>query len=96
LRTNYYSDKKKNKFNFDIARKYMPCLREQSHYTLTFDLNFLEAVFIGGNVELARQIYTNQGGFFDACQEGKLEKADAEWRKSDRQSDIEPYEHSFL
>ncbi|MCL2527763.1 MAG: hypothetical protein FWE42_05010, partial [Defluviitaleaceae bacterium] len=40
--------------------------------------------------------YANQGGFFDACQEGKLEKADAEWRKSDRQSDIEPYEHSFL
>ena len=45
---------------------------------------------------MARQIYANQGGFFDACQEGKLEKADAEWRKSDRQSDIEPYEHSFL
>ncbi|MCL2527410.1 MAG: hypothetical protein FWE42_03240, partial [Defluviitaleaceae bacterium] len=41
-------------------------------------------------------IYANQGGFFDACQEGKLEKADAEWRKSDRQCDIEPYEHSFL
>ncbi|MCL2527836.1 MAG: hypothetical protein FWE42_05380 [Defluviitaleaceae bacterium] len=53
-------------------------------------------MFIGGNVELARQIYTNQEGFFDACQEGKLEKADAEWRKSDRQCDIEPYEHSFL
>jgi len=56
----------------------------------------LEAVFIGGNVELARQIYANQEGFFDACQEGKLEKADAEWCKSDRQGDIEPYEHSFL
>ncbi|MCL2528427.1 MAG: hypothetical protein FWE42_08405 [Defluviitaleaceae bacterium] len=53
-------------------------------------------MFIGGNVELAWQIYANQGGFFDACQEGKLEKANAEWRKSDRQSDIEPYEHSFL
>ena len=53
-------------------------------------------MFIGGNVELAWQIYANQGGFFDACQEGKLEKADAEWRKSDRQGDIEPYEHSFL
>jgi len=53
-------------------------------------------VFIGGNVELARQIYANQGGFFDACQEGKLEKANAEWCKSDRQGDIEPYEHSFL
>ncbi|MCL2527866.1 MAG: hypothetical protein FWE42_05535, partial [Defluviitaleaceae bacterium] len=38
----------------------------------------------------------NQGGFFDACQEGKLEKANAEWCKSDRQGDIEPYEHSFL
>jgi len=52
-------------------------------------------VFIGGNVELARQIYANQGGFFDACQKGKLEKANAEWCKSDRQGDIEPYEHSF-
>ena len=45
---------------------------------------------------MARQIYANQEGFFDTCQEGKLEKADAEWRKSDRQCDIEPYEHSFL
>jgi len=53
-------------------------------------------VFIGGNVELARRIYANQGGFFDACQKGKLEKADAEWCKSDRQGDIEPYEDSFL
>ncbi|MCL2528567.1 MAG: hypothetical protein FWE42_09145 [Defluviitaleaceae bacterium] len=53
-------------------------------------------MFIGGNVELVRQIYTNQGGFFDACQEGKLEKTDAEWCKSDHQGDIEPYEHSFL
>jgi len=58
-------------------------------------LPFLEAVFIGGNGGLARQIFANQGGFFDACQEGKLEKVDEEWQKSDRQGDIESYEHSF-
>jgi len=52
-------------------------------------------VFIGGNGGLTRQIFANRGGFFDACQEGKLEKADEEWQKSDRQGDVESYEHSF-
>jgi len=27
----------------------------------------LEAVFIGGNIELARQIFANQGDVFAAC-----------------------------
>jgi len=56
----------------------------------------LEAVFIGGNIELARQIFTNLGDVFAACQEGKQEKVDDEWWKFDRQGDIESYEHSFL
>ena len=45
---------------------------------------------------MARQIYANQGGIFAACQEGKQEKVDAEWRKSDRQGGVESYEYSFL
>jgi len=56
----------------------------------------LEAVFIGFNIELARQIFANQGDVFAACQEGKQENVDDEWRKSDRQGDIKSYEHSFL
>jgi len=53
-------------------------------------------VFIGFYIELAWQIFANLGGVFAACQEGKQEKADDEWRKSDRQGDIKSYEHSFL
>ena len=45
---------------------------------------------------MTRQIFANQGDVFAACPQGKQEKVDAEWRKSDRQGDIESYEHSFL
>ena len=45
---------------------------------------------------MARQIYANQGDIFAACQEGKQEKVDAEWCKSDHQGGVESYEYSFL
>jgi len=35
---------------------------------------YLEAVFIGGNDDLARQIFVNQGGFFDACKKASKKK----------------------
>jgi len=45
---------------------------------------------------LARQFFANLGGVFAACQEGKQEKADDEWRKTDRQGGVGKVEYSFL
>jgi len=42
----------------------------------------LEAVFIGGNAELVRQFFANQGGSDDACQKSKLGGANEEWQKT--------------